>query len=797
MMTQPAGVRHRGLRHQQARRRRRAAQPGVEGGRGRPCPRAHRAGARRRRRRRCSRCSGERLGAAHVTDLDDQRRRSPRLRPHDRGPVAGSAHDDRRGRARVQLGHDRAAEGGAPHASLDRPRHRALGATRSGSGPTIGSRSRRRRRTSSACSTCWRRRGRRDACACTARFDLDEVLRRIETDRMTLEMAVAPIALAMANHPRLEDYDLSSLRYIMWGATPVSEQRRRASSPNAPACAGCPAYGASEVPVIAAQPGRPTRARGGSIPPASRRPASSCGWPISTPARCSRPGEIGEIQVRSPSVMAGYLPDEANADAFADGWYRTGDVGWLEPEGWVHLTDRSKEMIKVNGFQVAPAEVEAVLHGHPGGARLRGVRPRRRAGRRGAGRRRAARSRPSGRRRRARAARRRFARDLQAPAPRRGRRRHPAAAVGQGAAPHAARRVDAVAARREATLADGRPPLCRAAGAARLGRAGRRSARAHGRSRSSTTPSGPTKLDAAVAASGWRELRAPRTTARRWRRRWRRRSSPRSSAGAWPTHRSSGRRWPPSCDGSPARRRRRSRETVALGARPRARLGRRGGARPDRSPSTPRRRPRSCWCRPAARLGAGRARPSRPATRRSDPTVGRPSTRRRRTPRRRRRPAARRTTTSPAGRRSGSRSTCADLVGTMRGAVAARRSTTPSARRQYGVAVGSFQAVQHLLADALRGDGGLAKRQRCTRRGRSTRSTPADALAAAAVAKAYCARAARTVCETAIQVHGGIGNTWECLAHVYLRRALLSIDLLGGVGPSLDAGARAPRDRSR
>jgi acyl-CoA synthetase (AMP-forming)/AMP-acid ligase II len=63
--------------------------------------------------------------------------------------------------------------------------------------------------------------------------------------------------------------------------------------------------------------------------------------------------------------MAGYLPDEANVEAFADGWYRTGDVGFLEPEGWVHLTDRSKEMIKVSGFQVAPAEIEAVLHGHP------------------------------------------------------------------------------------------------------------------------------------------------------------------------------------------------------------------------------------------------------------------------------------------------------------------------------------------------------------------------------------------------------------------------------------------------
>jgi alkylation response protein AidB-like acyl-CoA dehydrogenase len=62
---------------------------------------------------------------------------------------------------------------------------------------------------------------------------------------------------------------------------------------------------------------------------------------------------------------------------------------------------------------------------------------------------------------------------------------------------------------------------------------------------------------------------------------------------------------------------------------------------------------------------------------------------------------------------------------------------------------------------------------------------PGEALAAAAAAKAYCARAARAVCETVIQVHGGIGNTWDCLAHVFLRRAIVSTDLLGGVGPSL------------
>ena len=76
-------------------------------------------------------------------------------------------------------------------------------------------------------------------------------------------------------------------------------------------------------------------------------------------------GATGEIEVRSPSAMAGYLPDTETAAAFHDGWYRTGDIGWLEPEGWLHITDRLKEMIKVRGFQVAPAEIEAVLHADP------------------------------------------------------------------------------------------------------------------------------------------------------------------------------------------------------------------------------------------------------------------------------------------------------------------------------------------------------------------------------------------------------------------------------------------------
>ena len=128
--------------------------------------------------------------------------------------------------------------------------------------------------------------------------------------------------------------------------------------------------------------------------------------------------------------------------------------------------------------------------------------------------------------------------------------------------------------------------------------------------------------------------------------------------------------------------------------------------------------------------------------------------------------------------------TCADLVGTMRGALALACDYA-RARQQYGVAIGSFQAVQHLLADALVATEG--SRSITLHAAWAVDALPStEALAAAAAAKAYCARAARSVCETAIQVHGGIGNTQDCLAHVFLRRALLSTDVLGGVGANLD-----------
>ena len=112
--------------------------------------------------------------------------------------------------------------------------------------------------------------------------------------------------------------------------------------------------------------------------------------------------------------------------------------------------------------------------------------------------------------------------------------------------------------------------------------------------------------------------------------------------------------------------------------------------------------------------------------------------------------------------------TTADLVGTMQGALDLAVGYAKE-RSQYGVRIGSFQAVGHMLAEALvHLEGSRTALLHAAWAVDALES--ADAIAAAASAKAYAARAAREVCEIAIQVHGGIGNTWECLAHLHLRR---------------------------
>jgi long-chain acyl-CoA synthetase len=153
---------------------------------------------------------------------------------------------------------------------------------------------------------------------------------------------------------------LSSLRYIMWCATPVTQSVAEAVTGRT-GMKWVTAYGTSELPVIACNEieGARLDTVGRPVPGVLVRIVSlEDGESLSA-------GAIGEIQVQSDSVMAGYLPNEATAQAFSDGRHRTGDIGYLDADGWLRITDRAKEMIKVRGFQVAPVEVETVLHAHP------------------------------------------------------------------------------------------------------------------------------------------------------------------------------------------------------------------------------------------------------------------------------------------------------------------------------------------------------------------------------------------------------------------------------------------------
>ncbi|GAA5052312.1 acyl-CoA dehydrogenase family protein [Nocardia callitridis] len=130
--------------------------------------------------------------------------------------------------------------------------------------------------------------------------------------------------------------------------------------------------------------------------------------------------------------------------------------------------------------------------------------------------------------------------------------------------------------------------------------------------------------------------------------------------------------------------------------------------------------------------------------------------------------------------------TCADLVGVARGAHALACDYA-KVRAQYGKTIGSHQAVAHLLAEALALIEGSVSVLRHA--GWAVDELdPEAAVRAARIAKIYCANAARTVCETGVQVHGGIGNTWDCLAHVYLRRALGSTELFPVRLEEIDSG---------
>ncbi|MGI5426634.1 4-coumarate--CoA ligase family protein [Streptomyces sp. CA-179760] len=201
------------------------------------------------------------------------------------------------------------------------------------------------------------------------RFDLEQFLAAIQNHRITGLYVAPPIVLALAKHPAVEQYDLSSLKYILSAAAPLDARLAAACSERLGLPPVGQAYGMTElspgthvVPLDAMRDAPPGTV-GKLIAGTEMRIVS-----LDDPGTDLPAGESGEILIRGPQVMKGYLgrPDATAAMVDPDGWLHTGDVGHVDPDGWLFVVDRVKELIKYKGFQVAPAELEALLLTHPG-----------------------------------------------------------------------------------------------------------------------------------------------------------------------------------------------------------------------------------------------------------------------------------------------------------------------------------------------------------------------------------------------------------------------------------------------
>lgn len=195
------------------------------------------------------------------------------------------------------------------------------------------------------------------------RFDLADFLQTIQDRRVTRIAVVPPIVLALAKHPLVDEYDLSSLVQVGSGAAPLSAdiEKLAAERTGAEVIQG---YGLTETSPVT-HTALPGSYKSGSI-----------GVLVSnTEVRVVDPetgedldvGRQGELWIRGPQVLKGYLnnPEATASSIDEEGWFKTGDVGFVDADGSWFITDRLKELIKYKGFQVPPAELEAVLLAHP------------------------------------------------------------------------------------------------------------------------------------------------------------------------------------------------------------------------------------------------------------------------------------------------------------------------------------------------------------------------------------------------------------------------------------------------
>ncbi len=196
------------------------------------------------------------------------------------------------------------------------------------------------------------------------RFDPASALNLIQEHKVTDLYCVPPVILALVNLPSLGDYDLSSLRFLMSGAAPLPAEVGRQAAEKLK-CIVMQGYGMTESsPITNVNPLASPRdgTVGPPVPDTLEKVVS-----LDTGEEIA-PGEIGELLVFGPQVMQGYWN---NADATRetmtpDGWLRTGDIVTADPDGYIRIHDRKKEMIKYKGYQIAPAELESLLMEHPG-----------------------------------------------------------------------------------------------------------------------------------------------------------------------------------------------------------------------------------------------------------------------------------------------------------------------------------------------------------------------------------------------------------------------------------------------
>jgi acyl-CoA synthetase (AMP-forming)/AMP-acid ligase II len=197
------------------------------------------------------------------------------------------------------------------------------------------------------------------------RFELAEFLRVIQDYRITRACVVPPIILALAKQPIVDEFDLSSLELMHSGAAPLSAELELACGKRL-GCRMTNGYGLTETSPVTHGGGDDLAGQmPGSIGPPV--PNTECRIVDVATGEDAADGEPGELLIRGPQVMKGYFNNpQATADAIdPDGWLHTGDLARVEPDGSTRIVDRLKELIKYKGYQVAPAELEALLLTHP------------------------------------------------------------------------------------------------------------------------------------------------------------------------------------------------------------------------------------------------------------------------------------------------------------------------------------------------------------------------------------------------------------------------------------------------